>query len=68
VDENGHGQGGEYLLFVWSPQGYDLIERHGEPPTAGALLEETEKRYRVTKVAPSPLPGDKRPCAYLQPL
>lgn len=26
-----------------------------------------EQRYRVTKVAPSPLPGDRRSCAYLLP-
>ena len=31
VDENGTGQRG-YLLFVWSPSGYTLRERDGEPP------------------------------------
>jgi flavin reductase (DIM6/NTAB) family NADH-FMN oxidoreductase RutF len=30
-------------------------------------VAEGEQRYRVTKVAPSPLPGDARPCAYLLP-
>jgi flavin reductase (DIM6/NTAB) family NADH-FMN oxidoreductase RutF len=31
------------------------------------MLAEGERRYRVTKVASSPLPGDTRPCAYLLP-
>jgi flavin reductase (DIM6/NTAB) family NADH-FMN oxidoreductase RutF len=31
-------------------------------------VAEDERRYRVTKVALSPLPGDPRPCAYLLPV
>ncbi len=64
MDENGRGS---YLLFVWSPSGYRLEERQGDVPAAGAEVEEGEKRFRVTKIAPSPLPGDKRTCAYLLP-
>jgi flavin reductase len=30
-------------------------------------VSEGEQRFRVTKVAPSPLPGDDRACAYLLP-
>jgi flavin reductase (DIM6/NTAB) family NADH-FMN oxidoreductase RutF len=30
-------------------------------------VDEGERRHRVTKVAPSPLPGDGRACAYLLP-
>ena len=55
-----------YLVFVWKPTGYELQEREGDPPSAGAEVEEEGKTMRVTKVAPSPLPGDARPCAYLQ--
>jgi flavin reductase len=33
----------------------------------GVSVVEGEQRYRVTKVAPSPLPGDRRSCAYLLP-
>ena len=55
-----------YLLFVWKPTGYELRERTGELPELGAQVEEEDGRYRVTKVAPSPLPGDGRRCAYLQ--
>jgi hypothetical protein len=62
----GNGRGG-YLLFVWSPAGYTLEERSGEPPHVGARVEDGERTFRVAKIAPSPLPGDTRPCAYLLP-
>jgi hypothetical protein len=54
-----------HLLFVWKPSGYELVEQDGEPPAVGAEVELDGQRLRVTKVAPSPLPGDKRQCAYL---
>jgi hypothetical protein len=62
-----YGTGG-YLVFVWSPSGYVLETRVGDPPQVGAEIEERERRFRVTKIAPSPLPGDGRVCAYLQPV
>ena len=55
----------KYLLFVWKPSGYELREAEGEVPSVGAEVEQDEVRLRVTKVAPSPLPGDSRPCVYL---
>jgi hypothetical protein len=55
-----------YLVFVSTPHGYELREREGEPPAVGAEVEEDGKLQRVAKVAPSPLPGDDRVCAYLQ--
>jgi hypothetical protein len=61
--ENGQPQ--RYLLFVWTPGGYELIERDGEPPSVGDEVEVDERRERVTKIGPSPLPGDSRPCLYL---
>ncbi len=54
-----------YLLFVWTPNGYELREQQGELPEPGAEVEVGEQRLRVTKIAPSPLPGDPRLCAYL---
>jgi hypothetical protein len=54
-----------YLVFVSKPTGYDLREQEGEPPAVGAEIEQDGKLLRVAKVAPSPLPGDRRPCAYL---
>ncbi|HVH51603.1 MAG TPA: hypothetical protein VM690_05625 [Gaiellaceae bacterium] len=55
-----------YLLFVWKPSGYELREQQGDVPAVGAEVETDGKLLRVTKIAPSPLPGDKRQCAYLQ--
>jgi hypothetical protein len=55
-----------YLLFVWKPSGYELREAEGEVPSVGSEVEQDNERLRVTKVAPSPLPGDSRLCAYLQ--
>jgi hypothetical protein len=66
VDEN--GQRPTHLRFVWTTNGYELREREGDVPGAGDVVEEGEERLYVTKVAPSPLPGDSRRCAYLQPV
>jgi hypothetical protein len=56
-----------YLLFVWKPTGYEIRERDGDLPAVGAVLEEEEDgRMLVTRVGPSPLPGDERRCAYVQ--
>ena len=59
-DQNGSGPRG-YLLFVWSPSGYTLRDRDGDPPGVG---DEVEEGLVVTKVGPSPVPGDTRPCVY----
>jgi hypothetical protein len=55
-----------YLAFVWTPAGYELREERGELPRAGSTIESDGKHWTVFKVAPSPLPGDDRICAYLQ--
>ena len=57
---------GGYLLFVSKPSGYELREESGEPPEVGSEVEADNAKLRVTKIAPSPLPNDSRPCAYLQ--
>ncbi len=56
----------KYLLFVSKPTGYELRERDGELPSVGSVLDEEEGRMLVTRIGPSPLPGDDRRCAYLQ--
>ena len=56
----------KYLLFVWKPSGYELREADGDVPSVGSEVEQDGQKQRVTKVAPSPLPGDPRLCAYLQ--
>ena len=60
---------GKHLLFISKPTGYELLEREGEPPAVGSEVELDEgsgARFTVSKIAPSPLPHDDRPCAYLQ--
>jgi hypothetical protein len=57
-----------HVLFVPTPSGYHFQEREGDAPPVGAEVEEENSRFVVTKVAPSPLPGDDRRCAYLQPI
>ena len=63
ADENGSGRRG-YLLLVWSPSGYTVRERDGEPPEVGQELTEDGRTLVVTKLGASPFPGDTRRCAY----
>lgn len=58
----------KHLLFVWKTTGYELREGDGELPAVGSVVELDEGRMEVNRVAPSPLPGDSRRCAYLQPV
>lgn len=60
----------KHLLFVWKATGYQLVERDGDPPSVGSLVEVEEggRRQEVNRIAPSPIPGDDRRAAYLQPL
>jgi hypothetical protein len=53
-----------HLLFLWSPTGYTLVEREGDPPPIGTELEENGHTIVVNKVGVSPYPGDSRPCAF----
>jgi hypothetical protein len=55
-----------WLAFVPSPSGYRLVERDGPLPAAGAVLELTEGRFRVLRLAPSPLPRDGRRCVHME--
>ena len=54
-----------HVLFVRTTSGYELVEREGEPPAVGSEVDLDGVALQVTKVAPSPLPGDRRICAYL---
>jgi hypothetical protein len=56
---------GGHLLFVSKPSGYELREQDGDAPQLGSSVEQDGETLRVTKLAPSPLPGDRRQCAYL---
>ncbi len=63
TDGNGNRRPG-HLVFAWSPSGYTLHERHGDAPPVGTELEADGNLLVVTKVGASPLPGDRRACAY----
>ncbi len=54
-----------YVLFVWNPSGYALLSRAGQPPPVGSEVGISGGSRVVTKLGPSPLPGDPRPCAFL---
>jgi hypothetical protein len=56
--------GDTHLLFVWSPAGYELREEHGELPPVGYEFDEGELKLVISKIGVSPLPGDKRLCAF----
>ncbi len=62
----GNGSHGGHLLFVWSTSGWTLQEREGDVPAVGSTVEANDRVLRVSKIGPSPFPGDRRPCAYTQ--
>jgi hypothetical protein len=66
ADENGTQASAGHLLFVWSPSGWTLQQRDGDAPAVGETVEAGETVLRVSKLGPSPLPGDRRRCAYTQ--
>jgi hypothetical protein len=60
-----------HLLFVPTYQGYLLLQRSGAAPALGEVLELPDTpgaRLIVAKLALSPLPQDRRVCAYLNNL
>jgi hypothetical protein len=63
AEKNGSAGRG-HLLFLWSPDGYRLREVEGEAPPVGSELADDGHELVVTRIGPSPLPGDYRPCAY----
>lgn len=66
TDENGNQDRTGHLLFVWSPSGWTLELRDGDPPAVGDTVEAGQAKLRVSKLGPSPLPGDRRRCAYTE--
>lgn len=57
-----------YCLFISKPTGYELMNREGDPPPVGSTVEiEGQGRWVVNRISASPLPQDRRRCAYLLP-
>jgi hypothetical protein len=54
------------LAFVHEA-GYRLVEIEAAPLERGVTTIVEGREYRVARVGPSPLPGDERRCAYVEP-
>ena len=54
-----------HLLFFKGPEGYELVERAGPPPRNGDVVQVPGGAMTVVRLAASPTPGAKLPCAYL---
>ena len=58
-----------HLVFVQLDERYELISREGPPPTPSTPLELPDVDDGMFVVAgrrSSPLPGDGRPCVFVQ--
>lgn len=53
-----------HVLFAWSPNGWELRERDGDPPGVGSEIHDGGLVLVVTRLGRSPLPGDSRPCVF----
>ncbi|HWN23168.1 MAG TPA: hypothetical protein VNP93_14425 [Gaiellaceae bacterium] len=59
-----------HVVFVQLADRYELVEREGPPPPRNAVLELPELcdvAVVVAGLGSSPLPGDARPCVFVQP-
>src|SRR4051794_39143535 len=54
-----------HTCLVCLPTGYELVERDEPPPDGGEMIELQGSKFRVDRLAPSPLPADPRRCAIL---
>jgi hypothetical protein len=75
ADGSGEQPGDEpatgHVVFISGPSSYGLLARDGPAPGVGSKLvvsDWAEGSYSVCKVGPSPLPGDRRRCAFLERL
>jgi len=59
---------GGHVLFVASTAGYRLLDRDGVPPARGdaLVLDGAGAVAVVLRLGPSPLPGDRRRCAFVE--
>jgi chromosome segregation ATPase len=57
-----------HVVFTPTAEGYRLVECSGEAPELGARvrISESDDELVVTRVGASPLPFDRRTCAYLE--
>ena len=55
-----------HLVFVPVEGVYALAERSGPAPEIGTAEEVDGVSFRVSRIGPSPLPADRRRCAFLE--
>jgi chromosome segregation ATPase len=55
-----------HVVFLPGAEGYALEARPGPAPDVGSEEELDGLRFRVTRIGRSPLPADKRQCAFLE--
>ena len=54
-----------HQLFFQGAAGYELVERDGPPPAPGSSVALETGPHVVARIAASPAPGPRVPCAYL---
>jgi hypothetical protein len=54
-----------HAAFVCRPSGYEVLERDGPPPGLDDVVMLGDEAFVVSRLAPSPFPGDARRCAIL---
>ena len=55
-----------WVAFIHTPEGYRLLECAAAPPERGATVELDGAVHVVLRLGPSPLPGDRRRCAFVE--
>jgi len=55
-----------HVLFLPTPEGYEIVEADEPPPPVGQLLLLDQGCFRVHRVGRSPFPFDRRPCLFLE--
>lgn len=65
VEHTGREDAAAHVVFAAGDR-YRLAEREGPPPAPGADIELDGERFLVVRLGPSPLPGDRRWCAFVE--
>jgi hypothetical protein len=55
-----------HVLFLPTPDGYEVIEADDDPPPVGQLLLLEHGCFRVQRIGRSPFPQDRRVCLFLE--
>jgi hypothetical protein len=56
-----------HTALLCRPGGYAVLELESGPPALGEVITVDREDFTVSRLAPSPFPGDQRRCAILVP-